>query len=159
MQQQVQLSSRANLLNTDLLNTSAQITTLQQLATQERNATLQQQYFSQINSLSILVGRIEADLFSVNRLLRGVQSQRSGLAARRTQAQANTSNQVDRIDRELADLGKRERRNEGLEKRATRPTATSTSKVRALSAQATALSTYDAFPLEAAKAKLLDSLR
>lgn len=159
VQQQVQFTSRASLLNTDLLNTSAQITTLQQLAAQEKNATRQQQYYSQINSLSILVGRIEADLFSVNRLLRGVQSQRSGLAARRTQAQANTSNQVDRIDRELADLGKRERRNEGLEKRATRPTATSTSKVRALSAQATALSTYDAFPLEAAKAKLLDSLR
>jgi chromosome segregation ATPase len=159
VQQQSQLSSRASFLNTDLLNTSSQMATLQQLAVQEKNPMLQQQYYSQLNSLSLVVGRIEADLFNVDRSLRAVQSQRAGLASRRAQAQAASANQVDRIDRELAELGKRERRNEGIEKRANRPTAPSNSKARALSAQATALSTYDAFPLEAAKARLLESLQ
>lgn len=158
LQQQTQLASRANFLNSDLLNTSSQMATLQQLAAQEKNPMLQQQYYAQINSLSLIASRIDADLFSVNRSLQGIQSQRAGLAVRRNQAQATAANQVDRIDRELAELGKRERRNEGLEKRANRPSAPTTSKLRALSSQATALSTYDSFPLEAAKAKLLDSL-
>ncbi|HEY2410980.1 MAG TPA: hypothetical protein VGI40_01980 [Pirellulaceae bacterium] len=157
--QQTQLASRANLLNVDLLAYSSQITTLQQLAAKEQNQSRQQQYFAEINSLSLLVGRIDADLLGINRLLRNVQAQRSGLQSRRSQAQSATAAQVNGLDRELADLNKRERRNEGLEKKASRPIAVSTGKARSLSAQATALSTYDAFPLEAAKAKLLESLR
>jgi hypothetical protein len=157
--QQTQLASRANLLNVDLLAYSSQITTLQQLAAKEQNQSRQQQYFAEINSLSLLVGRIDADLLGINRLLRNVQAQRAGLQSRRSQTQAATAAQVNGLDRELADLNKRERRNEGLEKKASRPVNVSTGKTRSLSAQATALSTYDAFPLEAAKAKLLESLR
>jgi hypothetical protein len=159
MMQQNQLASRWDLLNNDLLNYQSQILTLQQLAAQERNPQIQQQYLSQANSLALLSGRIEADLFNVNRLLRGVQSQRAGLQSRRNQTQVNTASQIDRLNRELNDLSKRERRNEGLEKRASRSGVPATSKLRALSAQATALSTYDAFPLEAAKARLLEGLR
>jgi DNA repair exonuclease SbcCD ATPase subunit len=159
VQQQAQLNSQAAILNADLFGFSSQIATLQQLAAQEKNAQRQQQLLAQANSLALVAGRVEADLAAINRLTRGVQTQRAGLAARRNQAQSNTASQVDRIDRELADLGKRERRNEGLEKRANRPGAGGTSKIRSLSAQATALSTYDAFPLEAAKARLLESLR
>jgi hypothetical protein len=88
-----------------------------------------------------------------------VQAQRAGLANRQAQTQANSASQVERIDQELGNIAKREKRNEGIEKRAIRATATTTSRVRSLSAQATALSTYDSFPLEAAKAKLLESLR
>ena len=106
-----------------------------------------------------LASRIDADLLGISRSVARLQSQRVGLAARRNQAEAATVGQIDRIDRELGEISKRERRNEGLEKRASRPKTPSTSKSRALSAQATALSTYDSFPLEAAKAKLLDSLR
>jgi DNA repair exonuclease SbcCD ATPase subunit len=157
--QQTQLASRANLLNVDLLTYSSQITTLQQLAAKEQNQSRQQQYFAEINSLSLLVGRIDADLLGINRLLRNVQAQRAGLQTRRSQAQAATAAKVNSLDRELADLNKRERRNEGLERKASRPINVSTSKARSLSAQATALSTYDSFPLEAAKAQLLDSLR
>jgi hypothetical protein len=159
VQQQAQLASRAGLLNSDLLGFSTQIAGFQQLAAQEQNQGQKQQYFNQINSLVLIAGRIEADLLGVNRLLRNVQSQRSGLQVRRNQAQANTAGQIDRLQRELADIDRRGRRNEGLEKRATRSTSASTSKVRALSAQATALSTYDVFPLEAAKARLLESLK
>jgi hypothetical protein len=158
VQQQAQLTARSGILNSDLFNYSAQITNLQGLASQEKNVGRQQQLLAQANSLSLVASRLEADLLAVNQLLRGLQVQRAGLQSRRSQAQASTASQIDRIDRELADLGKRERRNEGLEKRANRPAA-ATSKIRALSSQATALSTYDAFPLEAAKARLLESLR
>lgn len=159
VQQQAQLTGRANVLNNDLAGMTVQIGTLQQLAAQEKNVTRQQQFLAEANALSLVASRAEADLLCVNRLLRGVSGQRSALQTRRVQAQANTASQIDRIDHELAELGKRERRNDNLEKRASRPALPTTSKVRALSAQATALSTYDAFPLEAAKAKLLESLK
>jgi len=157
--EQTQLANRANVLSANLLAYSTQITTLQQLANNEKSQTRQQQYVIELNSLSLLAARIDADLLGINRMLRNVQLQRAGLQTRRTQAQAATTAQVNSLERELADLNKRERRNEGLEKRASRPVNVSTSKVRSLSAQASALSTYDAFPLEAAKAKLLESLR
>jgi hypothetical protein len=158
-QQQTQLANRASLLNADLLTYSSQITTLQQLAANEKDPARQQQYFTQINSLSLLVGRIDADLLGLNRFLRNVQGQRAGLQTRRSRAQAATAGQVNALERELAEVNKRERRNEGLEKKANRPANVSTSKIRSLSAQATALSTYDSFPLEAAKRALLESLR
>jgi hypothetical protein len=159
MTQQAQLNSRSALLSGDLLSTQSQIVTLQQLAAQEKNVQRQQQYLNQANSLAFIAGRMEADLLGLNRLIRGVQTQRAALQSRRGQAQTSTANQVDRLNRELASLGKRERRNEGLEKKASRAGAPATSKIRSLSAQATALSTYDAFPLEATRARLLEALR
>jgi len=159
IQQQTILASRANVLSNDLLGFQSQIASLEQLAAQEKNAQRQQLLLSQANALGLSLARIEANLLAVNRLLANAQRQRAGLQAKRVQAQSNTASQIDRVDRELAELEKRERRNEGLEKRASRASLPATSKLRALSAQATALSTYDVFPLETVKAKLLDSLK
>jgi predicted nucleic acid-binding Zn-ribbon protein len=159
VQQQAQLSSRASLLNADLLQTSSRIATLQQLFAGEKDPGRRQQYLSEINTLSLLASRLDADLLGINRLLRGVASQRAAVQARRVQAQSGTAAQVERIEDEVAGLNKRERRNEVNEKRASRPAAATSSKIRALSAQATAFSTYDTLPLEAMKARLLESLR
>jgi hypothetical protein len=157
--QQSQLATQASALETNLITLSAQISALQQLATNERNEALQQQYFAQLNSLSILASRTDADLFAVNRSLGNVQAQRNSLQTRRVQVQSSAAAQVNRLDRELAEIGQRERRNEAMEKRANRPVTTTSSKVRSLSAQASALSTYDTYPLEAAKEKLLRAVR
>jgi len=159
VQQAAQLASQANVLNIDLLNYQSQIAALEQLAAQEKDPVRRQQLLSQVNALVLIASRLNADLLNVNRLQRGVQNQRAALQVRRNQAQSNAASQTDRLDRELTDLARRDRRNEGLEKRATRPVSASSSKSRSLSAQATALSTYDAFPLEAAKARLLESLK
>jgi hypothetical protein len=159
IQQQTVLASRANVLSNDLIGFESQVASLQQLASQEKNIVRQQQFLNQASALGLTCARIEANLLAANRLLANAQRQRAGLQAKRVQAQSNTASQVERIDREMADLEKRDRRNDVLEKRASRPTSVATSKLRALSAQATALSTYDAFPLEAVKAKLMESLK
>lgn len=159
VQQQVQLSARAEVLNADLFNYSSQILTLESLAAREKDAGLRQQYLNQIASLSIIASRIEGDLYSLNRQLQALQGQRVGLQARRRQANVSTSGQLERATKELAELDRRGRRNEGLERRASRPITASTSKTLSLSAQATALSTYDAFPLEAEKARILGALK
>ncbi len=157
--QQSQLATQASGLETNLITLSAQIATLQQLATNEKNDALQQQYFAQLNSLSILASRADADLFAVNRSMGNLQAQRNGLQTRRVQVQNSAAAQINGYDRELAEIGRRERRNEAMEKRANRPVTTTSSKVRSLSAQASALSTYDTYPLEAAKEKLLRAVR
>jgi hypothetical protein len=161
--EQARLNSQAAQLTTDLVNYQLQIGTLQQLAAQQSNIrggrAMSQQYLAQANTMALLISRIEVDLVGINQLLRGVQTQRAALAARRNHAESNHASQMDRLQRELADLAKRERRSSGLEKRAGRPVSVSTSRIRSISAQAAALSSYDNFPLEAAKAKLLESLR
>jgi len=157
--QQSQLTGHASSLNADLTSYTSQIFTLRQLLANEKNPGRQQQYLAEINSLSLLASRIDADLLGINRLLGNLRLQRAGLQTRRAQAQASTNAQVNSVDRELADINKRERRNDAMEKRASRPSVPSTSKVRSLAAQASALSTYDSYPLEAAKARLLESLR
>jgi hypothetical protein len=117
------------------------------------------QWEIEIDRLSLAASRLQSDLFSVRRLAEGVQTQRANLLARQRRAQAAAADQAQRIDKETSNLAKRDRVNDAIEKRANKPASGTTSKTRALAAQATALSTYDQFPLEVARQKLLESLR
>ena len=153
------LDARASVLNRDLFAYQADIDRFERLAASERDPVRRQQYLFEADRLIIIANRIDADLAGVNRLGRNVQSQRAALALRAQQAQGNAAGQVARIDREMQDLAKRDKRADGIEKRAGRPATGTTSKVRSLSAQATALTTYEQFPLEAAREKLLEALR
>src|SRR5438094_3017370 len=67
VQQQAQLTGRANILNNDLAGMTVQIATLQQLAAQEKNPTRQQQLLADANALSLVALRAESDLLGVNR--------------------------------------------------------------------------------------------
>lgn len=153
------LDARATVLNRDLFAYQADIDRFERLAAAEKDPVRRQQYLFEADRLIVIANRIDADLAGINRLGRNVQSQRAALALRAQQAQANAAGQVARIDREMQDLAKRDKRADGIEKRAGRPATGTTSKVRSLSAQATALTTYEQFPLEAAREQLLESLR
>ena len=159
VQDLARLNARSNSLNGTLFAYEGEINRLQQLANSEKSNARKQQLLNQANQLAIAAAQINADLIGTNTLLQGVQNQRVALANRQAQAQASAQSQVNRIDKELEGLGKRDRRNEGIGKRTARPVSASTGKVRSLSAQATAFTTYEAFPLEAAKVRLLEALR
>lgn len=159
VQELARLDARATILNRDLFSYEAEIGRLERIAASEKDPVRRQQLLFEADRLAVFASRIESDLIGVNRLGNNVQAQRAALALRAQQAQATAAGQVQRMSREMQDLGKREKRAEGIEKRAGRPTTGTTSKVRSLAAQAAALTTYDQFPLEAARAKLLESLR
>lgn len=159
VQQQNQLAGRLEFLNADLLGCVNQMLALEQLAVQEKDPVLKQQYLTQASALSLVTSRIESDIYNINRLLRTVQVQRVAVQNRRRQAQGGAASQVERLQREQGDLDRRQRRNEGIERRVGRAAPGSTGKERSLAAQATALSTYDAFPLEAEKLRLLEALK
>lgn len=158
-QELARLEVRADALSRDLFAYQADIDRFERLAASEKDPTRRQQYLFEADRLALVASRIDSDLIAVNRLGRNVQQQRAALVAQGQQAQVNAASQIGRMDNELKDLAKRDKRAGGIEKRATRPTSVTTSKVRSLAAQATALSTYDPFPLEAARARLLESLK
>jgi hypothetical protein len=153
------LDARATVLNRDLFAYESDIARLESAAAAEKDPVRRQNLLFEADRLAVIASRIDADLAGVTRLARNIQGQRNVLAARAQQAQGTAAGQAQQIDREMQQLGKRDKRADGIEKRAGRPTTGTTSKVRSLSAQAAALTTYDQFPLEAAREKLLESLR
>jgi chromosome segregation ATPase len=159
VQELARLDSRARSLNRDLIAYESEISRLQALVAGEKDPNRRFALQMEIDRLSLASSRLESDLFSVRRLADGVQAQRNALLARQRRAQEAAADQAQRIDKELTNLAKRDRVNDAIEKRANKAPSGTTSKTRALSAQATALSTYDQFPLEAARQKLLESLR
>lgn len=159
VQELARLDGRARSLNRDLFAYESEISRLQALASAEMDPNRRLQWEIEIDRLSLAASRLQSDLFSVRRLAEGVQTQRANLLARQRRAQAAAADQAQRIDKETSNLAKRDRVNDAIEKRANKPASGTTSKTRALAAQATALSTYDQFPLEVARQKLLESLR
>lgn len=153
------LNAQAGALNQTLFNIESDIANFQRLAAMTKDPNLKQQYLFDAQQASFAAGRVEADLAGVTGLAQGVQAQRAALAVRQQRAQVAAADQSNRMDKELGDLAKREKRNDGIEKRAGRPATGTTSQGRALSAQATALTTYEQFPLEVVKQGLLESLR
>jgi hypothetical protein len=84
-----------------------------------------------------------------------INRQRALLRQRVGKAQADIAAQVADIEKELGDLDKREKRITVQEKKGTRGTsATRTSRL--LDVEMTAFSTYDEFPLELEKQRVLD---
>jgi chromosome segregation ATPase len=159
VQELARLDARGRALNRDLLAYESQISLLQTQAAAEKDPVRRQSLLFEADRLSLSASRLESDLFSLRRLSDGVQAQRAALVARSRRAQAAAAEQSQKIDKETSNLAKRDRVNEAVEKRVNKPATGTTSKTRALTAQATALSTYDQFPLEAARQRLLESLR
>jgi hypothetical protein len=159
VQDLARLESRSRTLNRDLFSYEAEIGRLQGLIAAERDPDRRFVWEQEVNRLFLFVSRLESDLIAVGRLADGVQAQRAALLARQRRAQASAVEQAKRMDQELTNLAKRERLNEAIEKRAAKPASGTTSKTRALTAQAMALSTYDQFPLESERQKLLELLR
>ena len=153
------LTARAATINRDLFTYDNEIARLQAAAAREEDQNLRNLLSNQITSLQFQAARVQGDLAAVNRLGAGVNAQRAQLVARGQQAQANFGGQLGRLDKEYQELQKGEKRADVEEKRARRPGSTTTGRSLSLGATATALSTYDQFPLEEAKARLLDELK
>lgn len=153
------LNARATVFNRELLAIDGQITRLQIQLNQERDPNLRNILQFQISDLQVLFTRYEADLFALNRQADTVQAQRIGLANRQQRADNDLAGKLNRVDGELAALNKQEKRNTAIEKRASKSTAATPTSALSLSAQAAALGTYDPYPLEQEKLRILEGLK
>jgi hypothetical protein len=153
------LSSRATTLNTQLFSIDSQIASLQAQLSSTKDPNIRAILIADIDRLSIIEGSTQAELLGLNRQAAGVQQQRSALAVRQQRADADLADKLGRVDDELASIAKKEKRADIAEKRATKATPMTPQSALSLSAQAAALITYDPFPLEQEKSRLLESLR
>jgi chromosome segregation ATPase len=153
------LQTQADIISRDLVNFQIQIDRLNVQLARERDPNLRNLIRRDIDTVSFQASRVSGQLDAVQRQGQNVQAQRAALVARAQQAQGNFGGQLDRINKELVALGKREKRADYEEKKAKKPVSGSSTKTIALSSQVTSLSTYDKFPLEQAKERLLSELK
>jgi hypothetical protein len=153
------LDVRAANIRNDLASTELEIDRLSIRLERERDPMIRALIRRDIDQLSFLASRTAGDLATINRQGANVQAQRGALAQRQQQAQNNFGGQLDRANKELIALGKRDKRADYEEKKARRPVTGSSARTAALTTQATALSTYEKFPLDQARQRLLNELR
>jgi predicted nucleic acid-binding Zn-ribbon protein len=152
-------SNQATSLNTQLFNIDSQIVVVQAQLNAARDQNVKNLLFLELNRLSLLEGNTQTELFNVNRQAAGVQQQRSDLAVRQQRADAALANKVGQVDEELNAIAKKERRADIAEKRASKAGPATPQSALSLSAQAAALITYEPFPLEQEKNRLLATLK
>lgn len=125
----------------------------------EKDPVLRDRIRRDIDRVSALARRYDGELAAVSRLIAGVQSQRAEVAARGLRAQQRFGSQLQSVNRQLAGFQAEERKLAGAEKKAKKPSTGVTGKVTALGITATALKTYEPFPLEQERQRLLDALK
>lgn len=155
----VALQEQARSINTQLISIELQIVAVQTQYNQTRDPNVRNLLLADLNRLSILEGATQAELFSINRQGAGVQQQRSLLAVRQQRADGELGAKIGQVDDELIAIAKKEKRADVAEKRAVKAGVPTPLSALSLSAQASALITYDQFPLEQEKSRLLATLK
>jgi chromosome segregation ATPase len=103
--------------------------------------------------------RYDVDLRTTQGELAGVAAQRVTLAGQRQVAIARQRASADQIDRRLAELRRSERRISAEQDKATQPVSPNTPAIHSLASRAKAFTTYESFPFEEERARILQSLR
>lgn len=153
------LSTQAANVNMQLINIDSQIVLVQANLNATKDQNVRNFLFLELNRLGALEGTTQAELLSLNRQAATVQQQRSALAVRQQRADAELAGKIGQIDDELNAIAKKERKADIAAKRAAKAGATTPQSALSLSAQAGALITYDQFPLEQEKSRLLARLK
>ncbi len=153
------LSSLATVPQQQLGQISVEISRLQSLADREKDPARRNFLINDINRLAILASRYDAELAALEARAAAVAAQRANVQRRYQQAQASYAAQFGQIQSTLVDLDKQQKRTAGEQQRNQRPTTGDTRRARALATQAAAFTTYEEFPLEAERQRVLDSFR
>lgn len=152
------LQAQSAALQTGADNVAIDIQRLEGRLAGEKDPVRRDQLRRDIRRLGTLLRQYDVDLATASGALAGVQAERATLFARQKTAERDLGGQLKSIDRQAAGFAAEERKLAGIEKRAKKPSNGSTGKVNALGVTATALKTYEPFPIERERQRLLDSL-
>jgi hypothetical protein len=156
---QSRLESRGAAITREMAGLSAEIGRLLELADLAEDPIEAARWRAEARRLDVALGRYDVDLRALNGELAGVAAQRVTLAGRRQAALAKREAENDRIERRATEVRNTEKRIATDEKKTSQPAAGNTAAVASLAAKARAFSTYEAFPFEEERARLLQSLR
>ncbi len=136
-----------------------QIAILDQQFRNERDPIIRDAIRRDIQFLDLSAARVRSNLVAVDQQIGIVQSQRASLAAKANVVQQAFNNAVGRVNQTANQLNKDLKKADTIERIAKQPAKGNTTRVTAINAQATALTTYQPFPLEQEKLRLLEQLK
>jgi hypothetical protein len=138
---------------------AADILRLQWRFEREKDPVLRDRLRRELDRTNFLAARVDGNLATLQRQAAGVQAQLAEVQRRHLQAAARINGELARLDNESAALDKQEKRHDIDTGKAKKPAVGDVRRSRAISAQAAAFTTYEEFPLEAEKQRLLDSYK
>ncbi|MBM4005205.1 MAG: hypothetical protein FJ295_18265 [Planctomycetes bacterium] len=154
----MQLDADATVMRRQLSGISADMVLLRGRLETEKDPIVRGQILTQLDLLGVRGTRIEADLDVTTRQAAGVASQRAQLQQQANAVQEQASQIADGQNREFDQLQRKQKSAEAQEKRLKKSSPTSdTPETRAKSTAVTSFVTYEPFPLEKERQRLLDS--
>ncbi len=157
--QQARLESQGAAIGREIANLQVEIGRLLDLADESEDPFEARRFLRRARRLDAVLARFSNDLGRVNTDLATVAGKRVAIEGRRRAALARAQAEDDRIDRRRTELVSTEKRVNNDERRAGQPASGQTGAVASLAAKASAFTTYDDFPFEEERAKLLQALR
>jgi hypothetical protein len=136
-----------------------QANSIQALINREKDANIKLSLRLERDRLNRLANRYGADIASLQNAASSVTAQRNKLLQRKAQIDNDIGGMVANIDKRLAGMGAEERKLDGTERNARKPSSGNAGKAQALATTASALNTYEPFPLEVEKSRLITLLK
>lgn len=150
--QKVLLGTQYNQLQTDQRNLQAKAANEQNPANKQRLEADARRLQGQLNSL-------QRESAAIDGQLTATQANRNLLQQKANVLSGNAAAEGKQLEDRRRGIDKQKFRNENKQKREEKSKATATGKMLTLQTEARAFSTYEEFPLEELKAKLLEKLR
>jgi TolA-binding protein len=123
----------------------------------ERDPVIRARLIREIRRLERIADEYRVDVLEAERQIALAQSEIDGLRRRGVQMRSSMSDQLDRAERDVRNIEKREKRLDADEKKLAKPIL-DTRPLLPLKRKMESLGTYSPFPLEEEKRRLLDSL-
>jgi len=153
-----QLDADATAMRRQLRGISADMAVLRGRLETEKDPILRGQILTQLDLLGVRGSRIDADLDFTTRQAAGVAAQRAQLQQQANVVQEQAAQIADGQNREFDQLQRKQKSTEAQEKRLKKSSPSSdTPEIRAKSTAVTSFVTYEQFPLEKERQRLLDS--
>lgn len=157
--QLARLQAQYNTVQANLSTVAAEIAILQQQLNQTKDPNARSILQQQILAIDLRAVSIRNNLGNLQGQINGVLAQRQAIANQAAAAQQRYNGQIAQANKVANDLNKAEKKAENVEKVTKGKTITGNGpKVSAIGAQANAIGTYQPFPLEQEKLRLLDEV-
>ena len=153
------LDAQATAIREQLQFQRGELVILQRRLDNEKDPNLRRQIFGQMDLIGFRANRVEADLAATTREAAGVAAERNELQRQANVVQERASQEVDQQGNAFEELKRKQRSTESQEKRVKKSTPSSDStEVRIKSTRLQSFVTYEPFPLEKERQRIVDLL-
>lgn len=144
--------SNLSIVNTDISRLQLSLST-------ERDPVIRRRIRFDIDRLAVTASRLQANIASLDQQIGIVNNQRAQLASRQQSVKNRIGNQLKQLDKDMAALGKAEKKLSGNEKQINKGVSLNKGKVLSLNTKAAAWTTYQPFPLLIERDRVLATLK